>query len=63
MQTAPRQRFSHALSVKQFAALTGVSISTVNRAIGRGEIPCYTVGSVRRVPAWFLEQLQRCEVR
>jgi excisionase family DNA binding protein len=62
MQTAPRQQLSRGLSIREFAALNRVSVSTVNRAIARGEIPCYSVGSVRRIPSRFVEELQRCGV-
>jgi excisionase family DNA binding protein len=60
MQTASRQRISPALTVAEFAAMNNVSQSLVRRGIADGSIPSFKVGGARRIPARFLDELQRC---
>jgi excisionase family DNA binding protein len=37
------------MSVRQLAACLGVSVKTVRRMIGRGDLPCYRIGRQLRI--------------
>jgi excisionase family DNA binding protein len=55
------QPIPRGITVREFAHSQKLHETTVRRGIGTGEIPSYKIGSARRIPLSYLEQLQRCD--
>jgi hypothetical protein len=56
---APEQHLPRGLKIRVFAELVGLSESATRAAVSRGAIPSFKVSGARRIPASYLEQLQR----
>jgi excisionase family DNA binding protein len=54
--TIDELRERQTVSVREAAGLLGVGLSTVYDGIERKEVPNAGIGSVKRVPTWFLLQ-------
>lgn len=48
------------LTVREVAESQGLTESATRRSVNQGLIPSYKVGGARRIPASYLEELQRC---
>lgn len=56
---APEQHLPRGLKIRVFADAVGLSESATRAGVSRGVIPSFKVGGARRIPASYLEQLQR----
>jgi hypothetical protein len=53
------QPIPRGISIPEFAKSQGMAASSIRRRVGTGEIPSYKVCGARRIPLWYLEELQR----
>jgi excisionase family DNA binding protein len=58
---SPTESISRGLTTREFATINEVSLVAARRLVYQGKIPSYKVGGSRRIPASYLEDLQRCE--
>jgi hypothetical protein len=56
---AAPEHLPRGLKIRVFAELVGLSESATRAAVSRGDIPSFKVAGARRIPASYLEQLQR----
>jgi hypothetical protein len=47
------------ISIHEFAKSQGMAASSIRRRVGTGDIPSYKICGARRIPLWYLEELQR----
>ena len=57
---APIEQISRGLTIREFAEINSLNENTVRHAVSQGRIPSYKVAGSRRIPAAYLENLQRC---
>jgi hypothetical protein len=55
------QPIPRGITIREFAKSQSMAEASIRRRVGTGEIPSYKIGSARRIPLSYLEQLQRCD--